>query len=374
MIRVLQVIDKLSVDGSGIHGIARLLEWWATRADPQKVSFRILSLRGREEDAARFFEERGISLTFLNLGKFDPRAIPVLCREASDWGADVLHLHGYASANFGRVASKILSLPNIVHEHVVFPSQPFYQVCADKLLSGITDSSIAVSPSVAEFMVEKRSVPRATLETLFLGIPFDEFEPPSEVEIEAARAEAGVPKNSKVIVTAGRLAPQKGLPVLLEAFGKIVGAEPSAHLVIVGEGPSREDVQREAERMGLADRVHLVGFRKDVRPWIAMADVFAIASLYEGGPLTLLEAMRLSRAIVSTPVGFVPQAIRDGENGVLVPIGDADSLGRVLAELLAEENKRKGLGEKALEDSDDWDVEVSVKKLVAFYERLTGGY
>ncbi|MGE9290538.1 MAG: glycosyltransferase [Puniceicoccales bacterium] len=372
MIRVLHIIDKLSVDGSGIHGIARALEWWGSRIDPAQVSFRILSLRGREEEAAGFFERRGIDLQFVKLGKFDPRTIPVLCREALQWEADVLHLHGYASTNFGRIAARILNRPNVVHEHVVFPSQPFYQEWADRLLSGVTDASLAISPAVAEFMIEERCVPAAGLETFFYGIPFDEFTEPTEEEIAAARKEAGVPEGGEVIVTAGRLAPQKGLGTLVEAFAALAPKRKDAHLVIVGEGPERSVVEAAAAEAGLSERVHLVGFQSDVRPWIAMGNVFVIPSFFEGGPITLFEAMRLSRAIISTPVGVVPQAIRDGENGVLVEVGDAQQLERALGRILEDPGFQKGLGAQAFADSNEWDVQIAVDRLTDFYQRLTG--
>jgi glycosyltransferase involved in cell wall biosynthesis len=370
MIRVLHIIDKLSVDGSGIHGIARALEWWATRVDPKEVQFRILSLRGREEEAAEFFEKRGIDLRFVKLGKFDLRTVPVLCREALNWQADVLHLHGYASTNFGRIASRLISRPNVVHEHVVFPSQPIYQEWADALLAGITDSSLAISPAVADFMIRERKVPAEGLETFFYGIPFDEFEYPEEEAIVAARKEAGIPEGARVIVTAGRLAPQKGLSVLVKSFAAVAKDHPDVYLVIVGEGPERETVVKAATAAGISDRVKLVGFQKDVRPWIAMGEIFVIASLYEGGPITLFEAMRLSRAIISTPVGLVPQAIRHGENGWLVPVDDSEALSLGLRALLEEPDRAQTFARQAFEDSDKWDVHTSVARLTRFYQRL----
>ncbi len=370
MIRVLHVIDKLSVDGSGIHGIARALEWWAARLDRRRVSLRILSLRGREEDAACFFEERGLDLRFVRLSKFDPRTLPVLCREARNFRADVLHLHGYAAADFGRPAARVMGIPNIVHEHVVFPEQPSYQVWADRLLAGMTDAAMAISPAVEDFMVEGRAVPQRLIETFFYGIPFDEFEPPSRNEIEAARAEAGAAPGEPVVLTAGRLAPQKGLGVLAEAFAEIARMRPNARLVVVGEGPERENLRRHLEQRGIADRAFLAGFRRDVRPWIALASVFVIPSFFEGGPITLFEAMRLGRPIISTPVGLVPVAVRDGREGRLVPVGDARTLAGVLEEVLGDPVAAEEMGKRARAASEQWDVAHAVERLTKAYERI----
>jgi glycosyltransferase involved in cell wall biosynthesis len=219
-------------------------------------------------------------------------------------------------------------------------------------------------------MVEGRSVPAERLETFFYGIPFEEFEVPSEAEVAAARKGAAIPPGAAVIATVGRLAPQKGLDLLVAAFARLAGKHPGARLLLVGEGPERDRVSDLAAEKGVDGRVCLAGYREDVRPWIAMADVFAIPSLYEGGPLTLFEAMRLGRAIVSTPVGLVPAAIEDGRNGLLVPTGDEEALARALDRLLADRDFAAGLGRRAREDSGAWDLRHAVDRLTRFYERL----
>lgn len=372
MIRVLHVIDKLSVEGSGIHGISRALGWWAERLDPKRVQFRVLSLRGHEPEGEAFFAEKGLGVRLVDYAKFDPRVFLAVCREARDWNADVLHLHGYAAADFGRLAARVLGLPNVVHEHVVFPHQPTYQVWADRLLAGITDASLAISPAVADFMIHGRAVPARTLETFFYGIPFEEFTEPDPAMIAAARESAGIPEGVPVVVTAGRLAAQKGLGGLLRAFAAVADRHGEARLLLVGEGPEREKVRSLAGTLGLGERVCLVGYREDVRPWIAMAGVFVIPSHYEGGPLTLFEAMRLGRAIVSTPVGLVPQALEDGRNGRIVPIGEEEALAGALDELLASPGEAAALGAAARADSEAWDVRRAVERLAGFYDRLVG--
>ena len=374
MIRVLHVIDKLSVEGSGIHGITRALGWWAERLEPARVRFRVLSLRGDEPEAEAFLAGKGMEVRFVDYAKFDPRVFFAIAREARRWNATVLHLHGYAAADFGRLVARMLGLPNVVHEHVVFPSQPTYQVWADRLLAGITDASLAISPAVAEFMVRGRAVPARTLETFFYGIPFEEFTEPAPAAIAAARESVGIPPGVPVIATAGRLAAQKGLDGLVRAFAAVAGKHGDARLLLVGEGPERERVQSLARALGLGERVCLAGYREDVRPWIAMAEVFVIPSHYEGGPLTLFEAMRLGRPILSTPVGLVPQALEEGRNGRVVPVGNEDALASALDELLSDPARAASFGAAARADSEAWDVRRAVERLMGFYGRLVGAW
>jgi glycosyltransferase involved in cell wall biosynthesis len=368
MIRVLHVIDKMSVQGSGLHGIARALAWWCARLPADEFSCRVLSLRGHETEAADLFARENVDLRFVDLGKFSPRTLGVLRREIRDFRADILHLHGYAAADFGRIAARLARIPNIVHEHVVFPKQPLYQDIADRLLAPLTTRALAISEPVAQFMRDKRHIPASILDTFFYGIPFDTFLEPSATELDAARAEAKIPPGAPVLVTAGRLAQQKDLPTLLQAFANL--RPDTCRLLIIGEGPERATVERLANDLGLRERVFLAGFRKDVRPWMALGDIFVIPSLYEGGPLTLFEAMRLSKPVVSTPVGLVPEALRDGETGYLTPLSDPIALAQRLQRLLDNPALRRHMGQAAYRESEKWDVTHAVAKLAAIYRTL----
>lgn len=370
MIRVLHVIDKMSVQGSGLHGIARALAWWSARLDPAEFQMRVLSLRRPEPEAEALFAKAGIDLAFASLGKFSPRTLLVLLREARSFRPDILHLHGYAAHHFGRIAGKLLRIPVIVHEHVVFPRQALYLDLADRLLAPLTTHALAISEPVADFMRTKRHIPADRLETFFYGIPFDELQEPDESDLAAARAEAGVQPGDIVISTVGRLAQQKDLPCLIEAFSRLLPRHPTARLVIIGEGPERSTVERLRQSYNMADRVYLAGFRSDVRPWLAMTDIFVIPSSYEGGPLTLFEAMRLGKAVVATPVGLVPEALHDGINGFLVPIGDVAAMTTRLDTLASDPDLRATMGAAGRRESERWDVNVAVARLADVYLRL----
>ena len=166
-IRVMHVIDKLSVSGSKIHGITKAFEWWIASFDTQQFQFSVCSLR-IPEAAGEILEKQGASFFFLSSGKFDPRTLTRLLAVIKQQQPHILHLHGYGASHFGCISSLITGIPNIVHEHVVIPNQPLYQTVADWILSPLTTKAIAISKSVREFMIDRRKVKAEILDT-FLG-------------------------------------------------------------------------------------------------------------------------------------------------------------------------------------------------------------
>ena len=129
-----------------------------------------------------------------------------------------------------------------------------------------------------------------------------------------------------LVLSAGRLEEQKGFQFLLEAVARV----PGVGLVIAGEGPSRGRLERLIAELGLEQRVALIGWRDDLVDVLACADAFVLASLWEGLPLTVIEAMAASKPVVATRVGGTAEAIVDGETGILVEPGDSEALARAL--------------------------------------------
>ena len=143
------------------------------------------------------------------------------------------------------------------------------------------------------------------------------------------------------VLCVARLAPQKRPDLLVRAFRRIDG-----ELQLVGDGPLRADVERLIAELGLAERVRLLGARDDVPELRAEASCVALASDYEGCPLTVLEAMAAGVPVVATRVGGVPELIDDGRTGLLVPPGDEEALAAAIARALADPG---GLGAAARE-------------------------
>lgn len=156
----------------------------------------------------------------------------------------------------------------------------------------------------------------------------------------AAKAALGFPPDDLLVGGVGRLEPEKGFDVLLRAIRRVSEVGKTVRLVLVGEGGERTRLEGLAAALGIADRVRLIGWQSDVRPYFEAMDVFALSSIREGLPNVLLEAMALEVPVVATRVAGIPKLIADGTNGRLVEPNDLDGLSRTLSEVLAREDLR----------------------------------
>ena len=166
--------------------------------------------------------------------------------------------------------------------------------------------------------------------------------------------EANVPaglqmrRGQKIVAAVGRLVPQKGFDLLLEAFARIGNEHVDWTLVIWGEGPERSRLEKKRDALGLRGRVHLPGVTRRPGLWIETADVFVLSSRYEGWGVVLLEAMTAGLPVVSFDCDYGPkEMITDGEDGMLVPKGDIDALSAALSRLLGDESLRERLAKAA---------------------------
>lgn len=163
--------------------------------------------------------------------------------------------------------------------------------------------------------------------------------PRAERSREEVRDALGIAANDALVVAVARLHPQKNLTVLIDA----IAALDDVHAVIVGEGPIEGTLREHAQRSGAGDRVHFAGRRQNPADEMAAADVVAVSSLWESGPLALVEAMLLGLPVVSTPVGLAATLIEDGESGRLAPVGDAVAMADALRWVLADRPRAQAM-------------------------------
>ena len=366
---VLHVCDKFGVRGSSIHGVSRLFSWWFPRYDPARFDVSLCGLKD-PEPATRWLAEQGVPVHHFGRGRFDPRILTDLVAHARRHKARILHVHGYAAADFGRLAARMTGARLVLHEHFADPKMPAYQAVADRLLASLTDRAIAVSGSTRDFLVRERAVPADRVRLIYNGAPLDEFAPTGPERGRRIRLELSLPVDAMVVGSIGRLNAQKGHRHLLDATPALLARHPTARVLVVGDGDLKDELEGQARRLGVAERVIFAGHRPDVPDVLAAIDVFCISSLYEGTPLALFEAMAAGRAIVSTAVDGCREVLEEGTTGLMVPPADPAAFARALDRVLGDAALREALGRRALEASRRFDVGACVEQMEALYDEV----
>lgn len=367
---VLHVYDKLSVDGSTIHGGARLLMWTLPRLAAHGYEAQLVSLRERDSAGERL-EAAGVKMHYLAKQKFNPAIVFDLVRLIRSERARVLHVHGYASSNFGRLAAFLTGIPVIIHEHFIDSEMPWYQQLADRILSQWTTVGIGVSKAVSQSMKQRRHMPANRVLTLTSGVPFEDFRRRQEDELVALRREFQIDPSQMVVGCIGRLATVKGHNILIKGWSKIIAACPKAVLLIVGDGPERASLERLVQECGVQGSVKLVGHRDDVADCLSLFQLFCMPSFSEGFPMALIEAMAVRIPIVASNVGGIAELLTSEKDALLVPSGDSGLLAAAVVRVLSDSALADRLVVEATRTADSLNIDAFVSSLAHLYDKFS---
>jgi glycosyltransferase involved in cell wall biosynthesis len=365
-LRVLTLLDRPSVQG----GAERLASLVAMRLDPER--FERLLCATRLPTQPTFVDEleaAGVRVLSLDRrGRLDLPAWRPLLRLLRQEPVDVLHAHMFGSNVCGTVLGRLNRVPVIVaHEHTwSYEGQPLRRFIDRELVARGATVFLAVSREDRRRMIEVEGISPDDVRFLPIGIP--PLPAPSGRDV---RAELGIEPGVPVVGTVCELRPQKALEVLVEAAALLREQTPGLRVLVAGDGPDRERLERLVRRQGLAQVVTLLGLRRDVPDLLAALDVCVCCSDFEGSPLAVMEYMAAGKPIVATRVGGVPDLVVDGVTGHLVPPRDPRSLAEAVAGLLADPRRRRRLGDQGrLRQRREFDLDGTVRRLEDLYETL----
>ncbi len=227
----------------------------------------------------------------------------------------------------------IVSMP-LARRRIVRP----YEWLLDKAVWAASDIVLVNAYAISRSLQNMRNMPADKVVVIHNGLE-DAHVP--EIETDGL-------KDEFKIGFLGRVSYEKGIIFLLDAFRKLEKEHPKARMVIAGKGDALGQINKTIGEYGLNEKINLVGYYDgDVSTLLSSFDVYVFPSLHEGLPYSILEAMRGGLAIVSTDVGGIPELIRDGLEGILVPPGSADGLAAAIEKLIKDPELRKALGENA---------------------------
>jgi glycosyltransferase involved in cell wall biosynthesis len=262
--------------------------------------------------------------------------------------AEVLLCNGYKAALLGRIAARRAGVP-VVAVSRGWTAESWkvrlYEVL-DRFNLRWVDRVVCVSEAQAA-KVRRAGVPGDRVTVIRNAIRAGRFDNPDPDYRE--RLLALFPDTPRRVVgAAGRLSPEKGFAVLVEAARRVLSEDPAAGIVLFGDGPQREALAGQVRRAGLAGRFVLAGFRDDLDRYIPWLDVMVLPSYTEGLPNVVLEACAAGVPVVATAVGGTPEVIEDGENGYLTPPGDANGLAGCVLAVLDTEDVGRDMGASGL--------------------------
>jgi glycosyltransferase involved in cell wall biosynthesis len=339
------------------------------RFDTQRFDVKLYAVKQRDA-ASRAAEEMGLDIRYLGNRGANPSALISFLSMIKAEKPDILHLHGWIAANYGRIAGRMTGVPTIMNEHGVSDVYPMNQKIADMMLSRFTDTALAVSEAGALFLTDSRRVDPTKVRVLYQGIPVADFQPVHPAVVVEEKQRLGIPAENPVIGTIARMDVQKGVTYILQAIPRVLDSFPDARFLIVGDGPELPKLKAEASDLDIGGSVVFTGYRSDIPCVQSIMDVQVIASLWEAASLTVFEAMSMGRALIATKVGGLNEILQDGCQALMIPPADAQALGKAVVRILKDPELAASLRENGIATSRKYDVAHVVRNMEALYEEI----
>lgn len=295
-------------------------------------------------------------------------AVGTIARYVQKQDFDIVHTHSTEAGIIGRIAANIADTPHVAHtiHGVPFAEDRndalnwFVEKC-EKAVAPRTDRIISIADVItAEYL--ERGIGRADqYRTIPYGIDLTAFEDVSPA--------TDLPGDGTRVLMVSRLAEGKGFHVLFDAVERIDREDFS--VLIAGDGPLRSELEDRIAERGMADRVHLLGYRNDIPRVMEASELLVLPSFREGTPLVIIEAMASGLPVVATDVAGIPEQVADGESGYLVPPGDPDSLAEQIERLLHDPKTREAFGQAGRERSSRFTTDRMVNQYNEVYKEAT---
>ncbi|HVO11644.1 MAG TPA: glycosyltransferase [Vicinamibacteria bacterium] len=277
----------------------------------------------------------------------DLRALVGLVRLMRSWRPAIVHTHTAKAGLLGRLAARAAGVPTIVHTyhgHVLrgyfSPAQTAFYRWLERRLAGLADALVAVSESVKQDLVGMAIARPAKIRVVPLGLELQHLT--GELPRGVLRREAGIAAEAPLVGMVGRLVPVKDVPTFLRAAQRVRESRPQVRFALVGDGEERAALETHNRELGLADAVTFFGWRRDLSAVYGDLDVVVNASVNEGTPVALIEALAAAKPVVATRVGGTPDLLGEDLRGRLVPAGDPDALAAAIVETLEQAEAARG--------------------------------
>jgi len=296
-----------------------------------------------------------------------------LARILSDYRVGILHSHLFGSSLAASPVGRLSGVPVIVEtphlreawRHGLIKGSYF----VDRAVGRCVGHYVAVSEANARYLIEEKGLPARKVHVIHNGCDLKKYDPERRAP-QGMKDSLGFAEDDPIIVALGRLEPQKGHRILLEAHARVVREVPRARLVCVGTGALAQELQNQARHLQIENEVRFVGYQSNIADWLALADISVLPSLFEGLPLVAIESLAAQRPMVATAVDGTTEVVINERTGLTVPPENVPALADALVRLL----RQPELGYQLARAGRQWvlehfDQEQQIRKTQELYLR-----
>jgi glycosyltransferase involved in cell wall biosynthesis len=362
---VLFIIDSLPLGGA-----ERQVVTLASSLNGNRYKFYVCCLRN-EGVQANELRSNGIPVVSLKMRlRFWPMGMYRLYRLIRHLKPKIIHTHLYESGIWGRLVGIFTHTPVILTTEHSLPFPKRRYLLLERITNHFTDKMIAVSEEIRQKCIHKQGVPPDKVITIPTAVDIAHFQ--GVKTRNHLRNELGMRDSSPLIGTIARLVRPKRLDYLLEAARLVCNKVPKARFVIIGDGPLREELNNQAEELGLIPGcVSFLGSRFDIPEILSSLDIFILSSELEGLPVALLEAMASTRPVIATRVGGIPQVIQDGYNGILVSPHDPTGLANAIFAVIEDNTLSRSMAIEGFRTIESrYSINAVGQQIVSLYDSM----
>ncbi|MBI3755207.1 MAG: glycosyltransferase family 4 protein [Deltaproteobacteria bacterium] len=332
----------------------------------KKMGAKIIIACPSDSKLAKVGADNGIEMKTIKMeSSFSPFAIASLLKIVKKEKVNIICTHSGKDSMLGAIAGRLSKMkPKIVRtRHLALPitSKITYSIFPHKV--------VTVSEYVRKYLVEEKGIAADKVFSIPTGVDLEVFN--IDVVKAVSREALGISPDAVIVGTIAILRRKKGHHTLLDAIPLVLKEIPNAAFLFVGDGPQRENIEKKLSELGIAGSVKLLGLRKDIPEILKTIDLFVLPTLQEALGTSFLEAMAMSKPVVGTRVGGVPEVVNEGVSGMLVEPENSAALADAIINLLKNRDKMKKMGDEGRRIVETkYSVDVMVKNLYDFYKSI----
>jgi glycosyltransferase involved in cell wall biosynthesis len=360
-IRIAYVIDKLA-----LHGTQKMLVLLSQHLAQRNYQQRVYCLKDEVHPANKFaLDAYGVELRVIGQQQLIAGiGLMRLIAEWRQWQPDIVYTLLFYGNIIGRVLARIANTPRVISSvRAKNVYKNIFHFGLDRITAGLADHVICNSQDAISFAIQYEGVRPEQMTYIPNGV----LPVHTRYDVETLRKELGASSDTVLIGSIGRLVPQKGYHSLLQAFRQFQQHLPDSLLLIIGQGPLFSELQAQVEALSLATNVKLLGERTDIERLLSCINVYVQASLFEGMPNALMEAMAAGKPVIATAVDGNRELIENGRTGWLVRPEKPDILAQTMLFAVRHPEESRQLGKTAAQHIT---AKFSVEKMVDAYDQM----